>query len=86
MITSAKKAYYTNQFQKNKGNMKKTWNVINYALGKQRKNTNIKTIQYDNKTITDDVEICATLNNYFVNIGYNLNLSFSSCNTNFKLE
>ena len=58
--------------------------VINNALGKKRKNTDIKKVQYDNKAITDNVEICDVLNEYFVNVGYNLNLSFSSCNNDFK--
>ena len=84
MIKSAKTAYYGDQFKENKGNLKKTWNVINNALGKKRKNTDIKKVQYDNKAITDNVEICDVLNEYFVNVGYNLNLSFSSCNNDFK--
>ena len=37
MIKHAKKEYYKNQLSKAKGNMSKTWKVINTALGKDNK-------------------------------------------------
>ena len=66
--------------------MKKTWNVINDALGKQRKNIDIKTIQCDDRILISEKEICDALNEYFITVGCNLSLSFSSCNSNdFKI-
>ena len=82
MIKHAKKEYYKNQLSKAKGNMSKTWNVINTALGKDNKKTNINKIVVENKCVTDEKAIPNLFNDYFVNVGHNLNSKFIARNNN----
>ena len=82
MIKHAKKEYYRNQLNEAKGNMSKTWNIINTALGKSIKKTNINKIVVDNKLVTDEKTIPNLFNDYFVNVGYNLNSKFIARNNN----
>ena len=76
LIKQAKKTYYKEQFNKVKGNMKKTWNVINTALGKEKKKTVIKKVMDGNTCVTEEKKISDLFNDYFVNVGYNLNTKF----------
>ena len=82
MIKHAKKEYYRNQLNKAKGNMSQTWNVINTALGKDNKKTNINKIVVENKHVTDEKAIPILFNDHFVDIGYNLNSKFIARNNN----
>ena len=81
-VKHAKKEYYHNQLKKAKGNMSKTWNVINMALGKEKKKTNVSKIVVDDKCISDEKVIPDLFNDYFVNVGYNLNTKFISRKNN----
>ena len=76
MIILAKKQYYTNRLNNSKGQMKKTWDVINHAMGRNCKKSVCKQIMHNDELITDTSSICENFNDYFVNIGYNLNRSF----------
>ena len=81
MIKVAKKEYYEKKFTDNHGNSKKTWDVINSALGKKsNKKTNIKSIKCNNKIVTDKNEICNSLNSFFANVGHDINATFEDCN------
>ena len=78
MLKLAKKDFYANQFKNSKGNMKKTWNVINHALGKQFRKSNITSIQFNGDRFNENMEICNLFNNHFINIGIDLNRSVPS--------
>ena len=53
--------------------MKKTWRTINETLGRHKKEIKLPTtICYNNKNITNQVDISNAFNEYFSNVGTNL--------------
>ena len=72
LIFSAKKKYYLNKFEENRGNKKKTWEIINKLRGKT-KNTVTSSIYIDNNRITSRRVIANKFNSYFVSIAKTLN-------------
>ena len=75
-LRTARKDYYKMKFSAIKGNMKKTWQLINGILHKSH-NKLPNYINADGKQITDFKEIADFFNSYFVNIGLSLNNSIS---------
>ena len=76
-IKLAKKEYYKNKLNNANRNSKKTWDVINTALGKKcNKKTTIKCLKFNNKIIENKKEICNSLNTFFANVGHDINSSF----------
>ena len=72
-IRLAKKAYNTDQLNKLKYDLKKTWKFLNTIIGRKTKiNTLPDHFTHDNKTITDHHDITNIFNDYFVNLGTNL--------------
>jgi hypothetical protein len=61
-IFRAKETYFKNAFCENKGNPKKTWNIINELTSKNRKTAN-------GHLINDSNKIADAFNEYFSNIG-----------------
>ena len=72
LIYTAKKRYYFNKFEENRGNKKKTWEIINKLRGKS-KNTMASSIRIDNNRITSRRIIANKFNSYFVSIAKTLN-------------
>jgi len=70
-IRQAKIKYYSNQLNKNKLDIKKTWSIINEVSGKEKKKSFSipRKIFCDNKHITNEAEIYHEFNKYFVNLG-----------------
>ena len=54
--------------------MKRTWKMINTAIGKKStvRNPTIDNLTVDNQRVTSDDNIALKFNNYFVNIGKSL--------------
>ena len=74
LINSAKKIYYSEQFDKAYGNSKKTWKLINEIRGKDT--TKIKpSFLVDGKIVRDRRIIANEFNKYFVSLATNLNNS-----------
>ena len=74
VIKSAKKKYFYKAFDENKGNSKKTWEIINKLRGKAR--SNIKASFFiDNELITCRRAIANKFNSYFTSLARNLNTS-----------
>ena len=70
LIRVAKTDYYQREFEKFKGDIKKTWRMINSILNRNRKVNNFPSyIIGPNGKITDKQLIVNELNNYFCNIG-----------------
>ena len=70
----AKKIFYKEQFTLNKGNPRKTWDLINSALSatkQKRKKSAIDRLVLDNKVISDSNSITETFNRHFASIGKN---------------
>ena len=74
LIISAKKMYYASKFEKNEGNMKKTWDIINKLRGKS-KNEIKPNFCIDNERIICRRLIANKFNDYFTSLAINLNKS-----------
>ena len=80
----AKKFFYEEQFTLNKGNPRKTWDLINSALTatkQKRKKSAIDRLVLDNKVISDSNGITETFNRHFASIGKKLASQVSSPNS-----
>ena len=78
-IKIAKSKFYCKKIIENKGNRKKTWQIINKLRGKSQNTINPQFI-IDNKTITDRRIIANEFNKYFTSIASNMNEKlFSAC-------
>jgi len=71
-IRKAKSNFYAKKFNEYKGNMKKTWGIINEVRGKSK--PSIKPLfVIDNKRITDRCIIACEFNEYFVLLAEKMN-------------
>ena len=72
-IKNSKVKYYSNYFENCKNNMKKTWKGINeIASTKLKSSSNINQIKANNVIIDDPKMISNAFNNFFVNVGPNI--------------
>ena len=71
LIRKSKENYYQNLFNRNSGNIKKTWKLINKICNRGQ-NKSLEKIIHNDTTITDPLQIAETFNNFFVNIADNL--------------
>ncbi|MCH2406285.1 MAG: hypothetical protein MK200_08855, partial [Nitrosopumilus sp.] len=72
-IKTSKKEYYSRYFEKCKTNMKKTWKGINELISNNRKSPlSISQINHNKSIINDPDQIANTFNNFFVNVGRNV--------------
>ena len=68
-IKLAKKLYVSDNLEANKGNLRKTWNVINELTSRNSgKSTNILEIKVDNKIVSNPMDIAETINDHFTNV------------------
>ena len=72
IIKAAKKVYYYKKFDKAKGNIKKTWSIINELRGKSKKNIKASFI-IDGKLVENRREISNQFNIFFSSIARKLN-------------
>ena len=69
-IRTAKAKYYSEQFEKHKSDIKRTWKQINLILSRNGPKSEFpKYFLVDGKTVTDDAEIASCFNKFFLNIG-----------------
>ena len=71
-IKSAKKAHYGKKFELAKGNIKKTWELINELRGKSKRDIKASFL-IDGRIVTERREIANGFNIYFSSIARNLN-------------
>ena len=77
MIKHAKRVYYNKRFDSAKGNMKKTWALINELRGKSK--CNIKScFKIDGELVVNKREIANGFNNFFSSIARNMNTKLCS--------
>ena len=77
IIKYAKRKYYSKKFDNVKGNMKKTWALINELRGKTK--TNLKcNFKIDGKLVEDKREIANGFNNFFSSIASTMNAKLKS--------
>ena len=73
MIIQAKESYYSNEIEKNKNDMKKTWNTINNILNKQNVKSNYPPFfLLNDKKIEEPQDIANEFNTFFASIGQKL--------------
>ena len=73
MVYLRKTEYYKSKFDQYKQNIKKSWQCINYLLGKSNSSkTSNFTITYDDVTLNEPIEISNLFNNHFANISHSL--------------
>ena len=68
-IRMAKKMYLHRTFNLYKGDIKKTWLIINETLSNKKTSDLSQSFRIGNKLISDPNEIANELNKYFINIG-----------------
>ena len=69
VLRACKRAFFEEQLLKNQSNMKKTWELINLATKKSKKNRDeIHCINSDGRTLTDLALIADKFNTFFINI------------------
>ena len=87
LVNLKKTEYYQSKFHQYKWNIKKTWQCINYLLGKsQTSKSNSFNINYNKKLVhvNDPVEISNIFNDYFSNISSSLVKLLPSASTKFS--
>ena len=85
-IKTARVAYFDNKFREYRGNMRKTWSLINEILkpGSLNRSCPINLIDRD-VMIEDPIPVANKLNDYFCSIGSEICGSFSP-QTNLSLQ
>jgi len=72
-LRNAKKLYYQGLIEKNKGNSKRTWQILNEMLGRENhKSCYVKSLNVNGSLLTDEQQIASGLNEFFTSIGANL--------------
>ena len=72
-IHKAKSAYYKNLLERNFGNMRSTWTILNSLMNNNRKASSLDCIIQDSAEIRDDSMIASVFSDYFYNITAQLN-------------
>ena len=77
IIKFAKRKHYCMRFNSVRGNMKKTWSLINELRGKAKKSLN-SCFKIDGNLVEDSREIADGFNKFFVSIAKNMNVKLQS--------
>jgi hypothetical protein len=75
VIRQAKQHYYQHRLTENRNNMRKTWQILREVIGKSCGKPTLQCALIDGETCIDPRRISDELNNYFVNVGPNLERS-----------
>ena len=84
LTRKSKKNYYSNYFSTHNSNIKKTWEGIRELVNmNKKKSNNIKMIYENNKNITNNKDMANSFNNYYSNVGKNIEQKIPKTNTHF---
>ena len=72
LLRNAKRDYFQNLFEKNKYNMKKSWQIMKQLLQKTNISQKPNKLNINGQIITNSKEIAEKFNTFFTNIGKNL--------------
>ena len=73
LIRKSKKRYYAEYFSNHNSNIKKTWEGIRELVNMSKKKSfRIQMINHNNKPITDNKQIANTFNDFYANLGKNI--------------
>ena len=86
LIKKAKITYYSNQLNKYKTNIKKTWETINEVTGRKKISTDNlpNTVNENNIIYQNKEQICKEFNKYFVNVGPHYASKIPQVNIDYK--
>ena len=85
LLRWSKENYYKNYFDKNKNNIKKTWDGIRIILAVSKKNTiNIDQLNYKNRQLSSNSDKANALNDFFTNIGPSIEKKVPKAKNDFK--
>ena len=71
-IRDARRKYYIKKIDENEGNLKQTWKVLNHAMNRKCKTSNIGKLCIEIRENCDPGDIAESLNDHFVSIGKKL--------------
>ena len=71
-IKKAKRKYFSEKLDANKGDPRKTWRLINELHSRHSKSTRVSQIKTGNQVFTSPGDIAEAFNNHFTNIGQSL--------------
>ena len=71
-IRDARRKYYIKKIDENEGNLKQTWKVLNHAMNRKCKTSNVGKLRIEKREICDPGDIAESLNDHFVSIGKKL--------------
>ena len=83
VIRNSKRMYYAKQFEKEKGNVKNTWKIINSVL-KNKTLSKLSSIDVNGAVVNNSHFIADHFNTYFTNIGNNLSNKIPLSDRNFN--
>ena len=84
MIRQSRNNYYSEYFERNKNNSKKTWEGIRDVINISKKTHTVpKKLLYNNITHTDSESMSNCFNDFFVNIGNSVEAKIPNVDTNF---
>ena len=69
LIRTAKAAYYSEQIEQHRGNISKTWTILNKLLGKNHDKSNPQIFNIKNIQTEDKSKISNAFCSYFTDIG-----------------
>ena len=69
LIRKSKRDYMHKRFEQIKGNMKKTWNMINTIIGRNKKDNNQTVFKKGTDLVSNPTDIANEFNKFFVDIG-----------------
>ena len=75
VLRGAKKLYFTSKLEENAKNPKKTWETLNEALGKDKKNQTVEKININGTLSNNQGDIANHFNSFFTQIGKNISNS-----------
>ena len=64
--------YYTKRINKNKGNMKNTWKILEHVIGIENRDSTIEILNFEGQQISNTCEIVEAFNEHFVKVGKRL--------------
>ena len=79
VLRSAKKNYYSAQFQATSNDIKGIWKVIKNVFKSKKKNESVKNVKIDGRVEENKNIIVEKFNDYFCNIGPNLSRAVPTC-------
>ena len=83
-LRNSKKEYFNAFFEENQSNIKETWKGIRNLINVSKKSkSNINKIIENGKEITNPIEIADILNNFYINIGENVEEKIPNGNKTF---